>query len=361
MPAAVRKSSVGSDEPRVYRAPRPAIVLYRTAAVFARAFANRTTPEVAIRELYGTSDPATAALTRAASTQATTTDATWAGQVAQAAVDDSLAAMTALSAGAELITRGRKIDMTGIAHLTVPGRVVSAAAAGAWVKEGQPAPVRSQAVTAGAVLEPRKLGVISVFTTEIAASSNVEDFSRAVISESAALALDAAMFSTNVDDGAHPAGLMYNVAPLTPTAGGGLSAFEGDVKQLYGALASAGAGLSPVLVCSAQQAGSIKVMAGPKFDVPVLSSAGLAAGVVVLVEPSSFVSGFNSVPEFEASRVSLLHMEDATPQNITGGSPSPAVPAKSMWQTDSFALKMILRASWSMRAPHVAWLQGATW
>src|SRR5262249_51100101 len=161
--------------------------------------------------------------------QATTLDSTWAGALAASAVDDTIAAVTSLSAGADLITRGRRVDLTGIAHLTVPGRIVSAAAAGSWVKEGQPGPVRAQAVTVGAVLEPRKLGVIAVFTSEIAASSNVEEFTRAVVSESAALALDAAMFSTNADDGAHPAGLLYNVAPLTPTAGGGLSAFEGDV------------------------------------------------------------------------------------------------------------------------------------
>src|SRR5262245_56226637 len=173
MPAPMRKS-VGSDEPRVFRA-RPAVVLFRTCASFARAFVGRTTPEAAVRELYGTADPATAALTRAASTQATTTDSTWAGALARQAVDDAIQAATALSAGADLITRGRRVDLTGIAHLTVPGRVVSAAAAGQWVKEGQPVPVRAQAVTQGVVLEPRKLGVIAVFTSEIAASSNVED------------------------------------------------------------------------------------------------------------------------------------------------------------------------------------------
>jgi hypothetical protein len=116
--------------------------------------------------MYGTADPATAALTRAASTQATTTDSTWAGAIARSALDDAIAAAASLSAGADLIIRGRKVDLTGIAHLTVPGRVVSAAAAGAWVKEGQPVPVRAQSVTQGAVLEPRKLGVISVFTSE---------------------------------------------------------------------------------------------------------------------------------------------------------------------------------------------------
>src|SRR5262249_9922901 len=105
MPAPMRKS-VGSDEPRVFRA-RPANILYRTCAAFARAFATRTTPEAAVRAMYGDADQPTAALTRAASTQATTTDPTWAGTLARQAVADAVAAATLLSAGADLIGRGR--------------------------------------------------------------------------------------------------------------------------------------------------------------------------------------------------------------------------------------------------------------
>ena len=353
MPAPMRKS-VGSDEPRVFRA-RPANILDRTCAAFARASATRTTPEAAAHTMFGDADQPTLALTRAASTQATTTDSTWAGALARSAVDDAIAAATSLSAGAELITRGRKVDMTGIAHLTVPGRIVSPAAAGSWVREGNPIPVNSQAVTTGAVLEPRKLAVISVFSSELAASSNVEEFTRAVISESAALALDAAMFSTNSDDGAHPAGLFYNVAPLTPTAGGGIAAMQGDLSKLAAALASAGGGLSPVIVAAVAQATSLKLLAGPRFDIPILSSTALAAGTIALIEASSLVSGFESVPTFESSGVGALHMDTAA-TNISG-----AVPVKSLWQPDLFALKMILRGSWSMRAPHVAWISGATW
>jgi hypothetical protein len=34
---------------------------------------------------------------------------------------------------------------------------------------------------------------------------------------------------------------------------------------------------------------------------------------------------------------------------------------KSLFQADSFALKMILRAARGMRAPHVAFVPGVTW
>jgi hypothetical protein len=32
-----------------------------------------------------------------------------------------------------------------------------------------------------------------------------------------------------------------------------------------------------------------------------------------------------------------------------------------MWQTDSLALRMIMRLNWIMRRPVVAWMSGVTW
>src|SRR5262249_51985266 len=189
---------------------------------------------------------------------------------------------------------------------------------------------------------------------EIAESSNLEAVARATISEAAAQVLDATMFDANAGDATRPPGLLNGVAPLTPTAGGGANAFAADVKQVVGALAAAGAGLAPAIVCAAQQAASIKVAVGPQFDVPVLPSAALVAGTVIMVEPSSFVSGLDAIPEFQTSNVALLHMEDASPADW-------GTPMKSMFQADSFALKMILKAAWAMRAPHVAVVNGATW
>jgi hypothetical protein len=303
--------------------------------------------------LFG-DDKVTGIVVKGSVPPATITDAGWAGALAATAVDDFVAAMTSLSAGADLIARGTRVDMTGIAQLTVPGRVVSAAAAGAWVPEGASIPVRSQAVTQGVVLEPRKLAVIATMTSEVAMSSNVEAVTRALLSESAGLALDAAMFSANADDGAHPAGLLHNVTPITPTAGGGVAAMTGDLSALAGALAAAGGGRGAVVVCNPAQAASLKLLAGPRFDTPILASAGVPEKAVILIEASSLVSGFSAIPEFETSNIALLHMEDAAPSDW-GAS------MKSMYQVDAFALKMILRASWGMRAPHVAYLTGATW
>jgi len=107
---------------------------------------------------------------------------------------------------------------------------------------------------------------------------------------------------------------------------------------------------------------TLKLTAGPKFDYDIIASTALAPGTVAVVELASFVSGFGSTPEFSVSKVASLHLEDTSPQDITGGTPSPAVPVKSLFQIDAIGLKTVLWASWGMRASgHVQFITGATW
>jgi len=68
------------------------------------------------------------------------------------------------------------------------------------------------------------------------------------------------------------------------------------------------------------------------------------------------------VAEFSTTRTGLLHMEDTTPTDITGGSPSPATPVRSMFQVEAVGLKTDLWCAWGLRAGgHGQWLKGATW
>jgi hypothetical protein len=70
-------------------------------------------------------------------------------------------------------------------------------------------------------------------------------------------------------------------------------------------------------------------------------------------------------PRFEVSDQATLHFEDTTPlQLVTGaqGSGVVASPSRSMFQTDSLALRMILPMNWAMRRTGViAWITGVTW
>src|SRR5262249_34146098 len=105
----------------------------------------------------------------------------------------------------------------------------------------------------------------------------------------------------------------------------------------------------------------LKLTAGPKLDFDIIASTALATGTVAVIEAASFVSGFGSTAEFSTSKVGVIHSEDTSPTDVTGGTPSPASPVKSSFQIDAIGLKTTLWASGGWRAPGQGqWLQGAT-
>jgi hypothetical protein len=282
-----------------------------------------------------------------------------ASALAPLAVSELIVSIATLSAAAKLITMGTQVDLTGVGSMRVPGRVTNAANAGTWTEEGQPIRMRAMSIV-GPILVPNKLAVLTAFTREQAESSNIEALVKVAISESTGLALDAKMFSADAPTVAGPAGLLYNVAPITPAPGGGVAAMAADISALMKALGANGAGANPIIVAAVAQTTSLKLFAGPKFDISILAAAALPANTIIALEPSSFVSGFTSTPEFSTSTGAAMHEEDTTPAPIVGPAGT-AAPVTSLFQTDAIGLKMILRAAFAMRGAHIAWIQNTSW
>src|SRR5262249_1154698 len=205
---------VPEDLPGGIRKARPAVYLYRAGASPVRAHVTNRSPERCAEELFGRDDVVTGIVLRAATTMATTTTPSWAGVLATQVIDDSIIAVASDSAAAALFQRGTKVDFGGHASIRLPGRLLDASDAGQWTGEGKPVQLRPQRMTAGAVLQPRKLMVIVSFSRELAESSAIEAISRALISEATSLALDKAMFSTAADDGITPGGILAGITPL---------------------------------------------------------------------------------------------------------------------------------------------------
>ena len=87
-------------------------------------------------------------------------------------------------------------------------------------------------------------------------------------------------------------------------------------------------------------------------------------GTVIAIDAADFVSVGGEGPRFEISDQATLHFEDTAPADIvSGASPgTAATPVKSLWQTDSLALRLILPINWTVRrAGVVSWVQGVTW
>ena len=86
---------------------------------------------------------------------------------------------------------------------------------------------------------------------------------------------------------------------------------------------------------------------------------------VVGLDPGGFASGFSPNPQIEVSQSATLHFEDTTPTDIgvVAGPPNTvAAPPRSLFQTVSYALKLILPVSWTMRAPGlVQVINSVTW
>src|SRR5262245_3868070 len=344
------------------RTHSPATFIHRAASAHLRSLVTGgIAPTDAAKAMFG-DDGATELVLKAASAPATTTTSGWAQSLAGIAVFDLIQSITSLSAGADVIDRGLKLNMDGIAEARVPGRVLSAAAAGQWIAEGLAAPVRALSFANDAVLRPRKLQVLTTYSRESAEHSNIEAIVRQTLGEATGLALDLQMFSADPGDATKPPGLFAGVAPLTPTAGGGTAAMLTDIGNLFTALAPHSAGKTAVIIAALPQAVRLKLTAGPRFDFDVIASTALAAGTVGVIEVASFVSGFGSVAEFSTTKVGALHMEDAAPADIVSAGGAVATPVKSLFQIDAIGLKTTLWASWGLRAAgHAQWLQGATW
>jgi hypothetical protein len=329
--------------------------LSRASAAFLRAHVHKTSPERVYKAMFPDDRSGGEIVLRAAVNPATTANTNWAGPLARVTISQTVVELASVSAAGALVAAGMQLNFDRLATIHAPGRLVDSGDAGTWVLEGAPISTRVQRITPGTTLSPSKLIVINAASREQIESSNIEEVSRALLLESMALALDVAVFGTQAA-GASPAGILYAVTPQTATAGGGLQALEGDIKVLITALVQAGAGRAPSIICNPIQATAIKLLASPKFDVPVWPSNAIAPGTVIMVEPTSFASAFAPTPEFEISSHALVQFQD-TPT----ADPMAATPTRSLWQGDMTAWRTTLRAAFGMRAPHVAWLSGATW
>lgn len=349
---------------------RPSQHTWRAAAASLRAFVDKTTTEKAMKAMYP-DDEISPIIMRAASTQAVTTDPSWAGPLARLSVSQAIEDIVSLSAIGKLMTIGAlNLDMGRFASMVVPGRSATIADAGQWVAEGAPAPAR-QLHLIGPTLTHKKLEVIVTMTREMVDASNIEDVVRVLTSEAASVALDAAVFGANAATAAQPAGILNGLTALTPAAAP-LTGFEAcgvDLGTLVNDISQRNGGARAAFVASPAEATAIRFWAGGQFGttpandvLPVAAAAALPKGTVVCVEPESFACSI-AAPEFSVADVAAIHQEDTTPANIgtPGTPPVVAAPVKSMFQIDAIALKMTVWANWCMRAPHVSFMNAVTW
>jgi hypothetical protein len=299
-------------------------------------------------------------LLRSAVGPADTVNPDWAGSLAATSVADFISVMGGASAGAALLKLGLQLSFNGYAAIKVPG-VVAAAGNTTFVQEGQPIPVRKLLVD-GPTLTPRKFATIIPFTGEIAEQStpNIEKLVGAVLSESVGLALDLALFDATAGDDARPPGLRHGIAVTAASSSGGtpLVTMTTDIRNLAGAVAGVAGNAPIIFVASPAQAIALRLQARTDFNFDVLASAALPPGMIICIAANALASAIDATPRISVGTDTALVMQDDTmPAEFGAGGP-----LRSLFQTDSLALRLILEVSWALRNPAaLAWSESVLW
>lgn len=292
---------------------------------------------------------------------ATITGTTTTGAPVATAISDLVSIMGPGSASGGVFARAIQVNLDDYNGVFVSGIPVSSSGVG-FTAQGQPAQVKQKTV-GGVTVIPRKILLISTLTRQVLSGSNAEALVRTGISEDINLGVDLLLFDANDADGIRPAGLRHGVNVTGATSGGGTEAMLGDLANLAAAVAPL-AGPNIVFICSPKQYVKVMLRRTMPLAFPVFSSAGLADGMVMALATNALVVAADGSPRFTVSDNATLHMEDTSPAALsaTATPNTVAAPIRSLWQTDSIAVRLTLQMDWALRAAGaVAWTQSVTW
>jgi hypothetical protein len=250
-----------------------------------------------------------------------------------------------------------QLAFDGSASISVPGLTLPVAA---WTGEGKPIPVQAGVSNASTQLTPFKLAMIVTLSNEMLLHSNAQAMIRVVLAENLAPTLDGVMFSANAGvANQQPPGILSGIAALTASTSSGLDALVADISLITKTLAPVAGGSNPILICAPAQYVAMGMYPVSSVWDYYMSNA-LPDGTVIGVVPAALATVVEA-PRIELVNQTSLHMEQAA-QELVSSPGTVAAPIRSMWQTDTQALRFILPASWALRSSSaVAWMQSVKW
>jgi hypothetical protein len=285
------------------------------------------------------------------------TSAATVSQFSQTAVSDVAAVIGPMSGYSLVTARSLALDLKGSSAAVLVPHMTAAPDSFGFVAPGSPIPVKQY--TIGSVtLTPHKCGAIVVLTNEAAENDKLI---RALIVENAGVSIDKLFFDATDTDGIRPAGLRFGVAAETS---GGASAMLADLTKLA-ALVAPKAGSMDNIVFVASPDLAIKILlALPQLKIPVIATAGLAAGTIIAMATNALAVAASPKIEWSVSEETVLHMEDSSPAALsTVGTPtSTSAPNRSLFQTHCKALRLIFELDWKWRTTGaIAWMTSIAW
>lgn len=356
---------------------KPADLFVRAAVCNLLAHLTNSTAEKVAEERYPGHEATAAVATRTAIAVATTTTSGWASQLVETATAEFLALLPPTSIYPVLRDMGVSLSFGPTSGaIKIPSSSDTTALAGGFVLEGDPIPVGRMTLTS-ITLTPTKFGIIVPMTKEVMRYTNptLESVVRSELLARTAITLDGLLIDSNAVSTTRPAGLLNGVSAAGTAYGGGdYQAFLADIKTLLAPFDTANAGRAIALLMNPSQARNVRMLAGPNSsgfgwanqflaDFRVIASTVVPAGTIIAVDTADFVTSTGDSPNFETSDQATIHMESSPSQISATGSPNTvAAPVRSMFQTNSVALKMTMDVNWAMRRTGmVQYLSGVTW
>lgn len=329
----------------------------RFVTAHAKAFVYKAPVTEIVREFWPNDQVTMHMVTRSAVSPAQTRQTGWAAELAQRIVADVTSALGPVSAGVRLLQSGLVLSFDRHASIAVPGFNTVASKTSAWVAERQPIPVFNPTAIA-AILDQHKMAGIIVLTREMVESSNAEALVSDLATKAMGRVLDEVLFDANPGDLARPPGLRSGIVASTPGAATDpQDAFMQDIGILLDAIAPVAAGARVALIGSLSRVFRMGVRSYGMYDTDadsenfrVLPTAAVINDLLA-VACAALVAVFGTEPDIEVGKTGTVNMDDAP-------APDPVGPvAKSLWQTDSIAIKLRWPCTWALRDPRgFAWM-----
>jgi HK97 family phage major capsid protein len=369
---------------------RPMDYLFKALAVDIKHYGEgRKRPILEVlKEHYGDNDMGEAVrtvmgrlVTKAATIPADTTTSGWADSLVQTVIGDFIDSLLPYSVYPALSAKGGSFTFGRNGTISLPARNTATNVAGAFVAQGAPIPVKQGAFTA-ITLTPKKMGVITTMTREITEHSTpaIEAILRQAIQEDTAVAIDTVLLDANAATTTRPAGLKNGQAKVAASVTASIVGFIADLKGLIAALITATGGnirnpvwiMNPgdVLAASLLQTTTgdtpfrEELAGGTLLGYPIISTTTGLNDMMALIDAADFITATGDTPQFSVSDQAVLHMEDTTPAQIsTVATPNAvAAPVRSLWQTDSMAIRMIMDINWAKRRTGIfQWTDTMAW
>ncbi len=371
-------------------------LLAKTMTVGVLAHMLKQSPVQVLQDRYGHDSRVAPAFdyVKAATTVATTTTVGWAAEL----VEDDLAGfineLESVSIYGALANAGVAIPFGNANSITMPSRSGNGNVSGSFVGETNSIPVK-QDEYAAITFNRYKAAVISTFSQELSRVSTpqIEGLLRDAIRIDTGVMLDSVLCNpaNAAIAGIRPAS-PWNGASTQASAGSDQASILTDIRFLLDTLSAANAGRSPRIVLNPARLSGLSMLTnangsfvfrdeiaqGRLMGVPLIVSTNCPADHVFIIDCADFGTAFGT-PEFNVSDQATLVMADddgvaptmADTNAITdagslhvsdaAGTTPPTV-VRSMFQTWSVALRMVLPISWGMMRPNtVAYLTGVAW